>query len=194
MSRRSRCPSEFAVILTKISKQCNTMVSTERLVLLRQEATVGMFRAIPIPRSSAVMSFTGKSQVRGGVVTRVLVVDDDVHARTVARAVLEHAGIEVDEAVDGAAGLRAYRDAGYDLVLCDLFMPDVDGLELIRELRRDFPEIKIIAMSAGGYHGTVDLLAVARHLGASEVLPKPFSPWVLVQAVERVLRPPTDDN
>ena len=126
--------------------------------------------------------------------TRVLVVDDDVHARTVARAVLEHAGIEVDEAVDGAAGLRAYRDGSYDLVLCDLFMPDVDGLELLRALRRESPGVKVIAMSAGGYHGTVDLLAVARHLGAAEVLPKPFSPWVLVQAVERVLRPPTDDD
>lgn len=120
--------------------------------------------------------------------TRVLVVDDDVHVLAVARAILEHAGIEVVEAVGGAAGLRAYRDASYDLVLCDLFMPDFDGLELIRALRREFPGVKIIAMSAGGFHGTVDMLDVARHLGAAEILPKPFTPRALVKAVERVLR------
>jgi len=121
-------------------------------------------------------------------VTRVLVVDDDADARAVARAILEHAGIE---AVDGAAALRAYRDVGADLVLCDLFMPDMDGLELIRQLRRESPVVKIIAMSGGGFHGTVDMLDVARHLGAAETLPKPFSLHELVQAVERVLGPTT---
>ena len=124
--------------------------------------------------------------------TRVLVVDDDLHARTVARAILEYAGIEVVEAVDGAAGLRAYRELGADLVLCDLFMPDVDGLELLRELRRESPDVKVIAMSAGGFHGKVDLLAVARQLGAAEILPKPFPAGGLVAAVERVLGRPVD--
>jgi CheY-like chemotaxis protein len=120
---------------------------------------------------------------------RVLVVDDDVHARMVTRAILEHAGIEVVEAADGAAGLRAYRDASPDLVVCDLFMPEVDGLELIRQLRRESPGVKVIAISAGGFDGTVDLLAVARRLGATAVLPKPFSPQALVQAVEQALGP-----
>jgi CheY-like chemotaxis protein len=123
-------------------------------------------------------------------VTRILVVDDDVYARTVVRAILEHAGYEVAEAVDGAAALGAYRDAGADLVLCDLFMPDVDGLELIRELRREAPDLKIIAMSAGGFRGTLDVLVVARRLGAVETLSKPFNPRGLVQAIERVLGQP----
>jgi CheY-like chemotaxis protein len=127
-------------------------------------------------------------------VTRVLVVDDDVHARTVVRAILENAGMEVVEATDGAAGLLAFRDSGADLVLCDLFMPDVDGLEMIRALRGEFPGVKVIAMSAGGFHGTVDLLAVARRLGAAEVLPKPFTSSALVEAVERVLQSPADDS
>jgi CheY-like chemotaxis protein len=120
---------------------------------------------------------------------KVLIVDDDVDARTVARAILEDASFEVVEAVDGAAGLRAYRDAGADLVLCDLFMPDVDGLELIRQLRREAPDVRVIAMSAGGFNGTVDLLAAARLLGAQEIVPKPFAAPALVRAVERVLSP-----
>src|SRR5688500_18980983 len=92
----------------------------------------------------------------GGIVTRVLVVDDDVHARTVARAILEHAGFDVVEAVDGAAGLRAYREVGADVVLTDLFMPDVDGLEVIRELCLELPGVTSIATIAGRVYGTVD--------------------------------------
>ena len=122
--------------------------------------------------------------------TRILVVDDDVHARTVAKAILEHAGFEVTEAVDGAAGLKAYRDTDADLVLCDMFMPDVDGLELIRELRREAPDLKVVAMSAGGFHGTLDVLVIARRLGAVEALSKPFNPRELVRVVQRALGPP----
>ena len=124
--------------------------------------------------------------------TRILVVDDDADVRAAARAILEDAGHEVVEAVDGAAGLRAYRDASFDLVLCDLFMPDVDGIELIRTLRRGSPNVKVIAMSGGAFDGTLDLLDLAPYLGAAEVLPKPFSLDELVRAVERVLRPSSD--
>jgi CheY-like chemotaxis protein len=108
------------------------------------------------------------------------------------RAVLEDAGHGVVEAVDGAAGLRAYRDAGFDLVLCDLFMPDVDGIELIRTLRRRSPDAKVIAMSGGASDGMLDLLDLAPYLGAAGVLPKPFGLDELVRAIERVLRPSSD--
>jgi DNA-binding response OmpR family regulator len=127
---------------------------------------------------------------RGGyVVTRVIIVDDDAPVRTTVRDLLEEAGIDVVEAANGSAALRAVRDATPDVVLCDLFMPDVDGFELIRELRRDFPGVRIIAMSGGGFAGRVDLLSVARHLGAAEILQKPFSRKEILAAVARNLRP-----
>ena len=125
---------------------------------------------------------------------RILVVDDDADVRAAVRTILEDAGHEVVEAVDGAAGLRAYRDASFDLVLCDLFMPDVDGIELIRALRRQFPDAKVIAMSGGAFDGTLDLLDLAPYLGAAEALAKPFSLDEFVRAVERVLRPSSDEE
>jgi CheY-like chemotaxis protein len=126
--------------------------------------------------------------------TRVLVVDDDARVRTVPRVLLEEAGLDVLEAGDGVAALRAMHDGGIDLVLCDLFMPDLDGLELLRALRREFPETKVIAMSGGGFGGTVDLLTVARLLGASEILAKPFVQRTLLAAVERTLRPSAGES
>jgi CheY-like chemotaxis protein len=123
--------------------------------------------------------------------TRILIVDDDPDARAVTRLMLENAGVTVVEAEDGAAGIQAFRDVGADLVLCDVFMPGVDGIEVIRELRRESPRVKIVAMSAGGFAGRVDMLAVARRVGAVEVLHKPFTQQALLETVGRSLPPPS---
>jgi CheY-like chemotaxis protein len=164
-----------------------------RAMMLADNAREGLRWRLQQPPVAPVVaptvSVSGGAESEGGVVTRVLVVDDDADVRTVARVMLENAGIVVVEADGGTAGIRAFRDAGADLVLCDLFMPGLDGLEVIRALCREFPDMKVIAMSAGGFGGTVDLLAVARHLGAAGVLHKPFTQEALVEAVERVLRP-----
>jgi two-component system nitrogen regulation response regulator NtrX len=84
-------------------------------------------------------------------------------------------------------GLQTLQTASYDLVLCDLFMPDVDGLEVLRELRRLSNDVPVIAMSGGGFSGSVDLLAVARHLGAAEIIEKPFTQRALLRVITRVL-------
>jgi DNA-binding response OmpR family regulator len=123
--------------------------------------------------------------------TRVLVVDDDARLRTMTRILLEEAAIDVIEAADGAAAIRSFRSIGADLVLCDLFMPGVDGIEVIRSLCHEFPGVKIIAMSGGGFGGTVDLLSVARQLGAAEILHKPFTQQIVLEAIERTLLPPS---
>src|SRR2546422_179515 len=86
---------------------------------------------------------------RGGV-ARILVMDDDELLRGALRVVLEAAGYEVIEAADGNAGLRLEREQSADLVLVDIFMPERDGLEVIRALRTEIPQPKIIAMSGGG--------------------------------------------
>lgn len=105
---------------------------------------------------------------------RLLVVDDDPRYRTLIRVLLEGTGFDIVEADSGVGALRTMREVGADAVLCDLFMPDLDGLELIRYLRGSSPNVGIVAMSGGEFDGALDLLAVARRLGAVETLHKPF--------------------
>ncbi len=121
---------------------------------------------------------------------RILVADDDERVRAALRAMLEAAGYEVVEAADGAEAVRAFRRAGADVVFCDLFMPGRDGLEVIGELRRQAPVVKVIATSGGGFGGTVDMLPAARMLGAAATLLKPFTRAEALAAIEEVLRAP----
>ena len=117
---------------------------------------------------------------------RILVVDDDALLRGALRVALEAAGYEVIEAGDGRAALRAYHEHGADLLLVDLFIPEPDGLEVIRSVRAEVPDAKIIAMSGGGSQ-KLDLLAAAEAFGASRTLWKPFVPSVLLGAVRDLL-------
>jgi len=119
-------------------------------------------------------------------VARILVIDDDALLRRVIRVALEAAGYEVIEAGDGTAALRVYREQGADLLLVDLFIPEPDGLEVIRTVRAEAPGAKIIAMSGGGSL-KLDLLAAAAAFGASRTLWKPFVPDVLLAAVRELL-------
>src|SRR5437879_2409932 len=123
---------------------------------------------------------------RSAAMTRVLVMDDDAMLRGAIRVVLESAGYDVIEARDGDAGLRLYREQGADLLLVDLFMPERDGLEVIRAVWAEVPGAKIIAMS-GGSNLKLDLLDAARAFGASRTLWKPFVPSVLLGAVRDLL-------
>jgi len=119
--------------------------------------------------------------------TRVLVMDDDAVLRGALRVALEAAGYEVLDAADGDAGLRLHRTHGADLVLVDVFMPERDGLEVIRALRTAIPRPKIVAISGGGRIGDLDVLRAAAALGAARTLQKPFEPHVLLAAIRDVL-------
>jgi CheY-like chemotaxis protein len=119
-------------------------------------------------------------------VARILVVDDDALLRGAIRVVLESAGYEVIEAGDGSAALRLYREQAVDLLLVDLFIPEPDGLEVIRTVRAEVPDAKIIAMSGGGSL-KLDLLAAAEAFGASRTLWKPFVQGVLLTTVRDLL-------
>ncbi|HYT72058.1 MAG TPA: response regulator [Gemmatimonadales bacterium] len=118
---------------------------------------------------------------------RILIIDDDAGIRQSLRALLERAGHDVADARDGGAGLRIHAAQRADLIITDLFMPDYDGIETIRELRRTDPTVKIIAMSGGGFDGTVDLNADAKSLGAQHSLRKPLDGRELLEAVREVL-------
>ena len=121
---------------------------------------------------------------------RIIVVDDDPRLREATRDVLESEGHEVIEAKDGNAAVLAHRAQPADLIVCDMFMPRQDGIETIIALRRESPNVRIIAVSGGGYSGAIDVLTMARHMGASEVLSKPFSGVQLMAAIARLLGPP----
>lgn len=119
---------------------------------------------------------------------RILLIDDDTTFRNMLRLTLEHMGHQVTEAGDGKAGLAAHLAAPADLVLTDLVMPKMEGVETIMELKRRSPTLKIIAMSGGGRGNATDYLSTARQLGASRTLAKPFSSEELSTVIAEVLQ------
>ena len=121
---------------------------------------------------------------------RILIVDDDEPFRRILRETLRLAGYVVTTAENGAVALRLFRQEPVDLVMTDLIMPEKEGIETILELLRLQVDLKIIAMSGGGCREAGDYLPIARHLGASEVLTKPFTAQDLMEAVETLLACP----
>ncbi len=116
---------------------------------------------------------------------RVLAVDDDEAVLALLLNVLQAAGYEVSTAHDGAEALRMAQTQPLDLVLTDLVMPNRDGIEVIRTIRKQQPNLRIIAIS-GAFGG--NMLRVAEFLGAHASLPKPCSPTHLLSIVRKVLQ------
>ena len=123
--------------------------------------------------------------------TKVLVIEDDPEVRQTLVYILEDEGCEVVLAEDGVKGVRKFATERPDLVIADLFMPNQEGFQTIREILALRPGAKIIAVSAGlasGGHDQRDLyLRMARELGAVDVIPKPFEIDDLVERVRRCL-------
>jgi len=113
-----------------------------------------------------------------------LVIDDDPIVRQTIQAILEEAGYSVTCAEDGRRGLAAFRRNRPDVVVTDIIMPEKEGIETILELRRIWPEGRIIAISGGGRTAKKDdFLRIAKGCGADAVLAKPFEPEELVALV-----------
>lgn len=118
---------------------------------------------------------------------RILVIDDDGAVRAAVKTLLEHEGFEVVPAEDGRAGLESVESTRFDLVIVDIFMPGMDGLETITAFHRRVPLVPIIAMSGFMFRDSAtpapDFLAMATKLGAASSLPKPFRSRDLLAAV-----------
>ena len=114
---------------------------------------------------------------------RVLLIEDDTSVRRIVRKMLERGRHEVIEAENGRVGLDRLRDGAFDLVITDIVMPEMDGLETLIELRKLYPTLTVIAMSGGGRTGNMDFLGSAEKLGASAVLHKPFTIDMLITAI-----------
>jgi DNA-binding NtrC family response regulator len=109
----------------------------------------------------------------------ILVIDDEESMRQLLRLVLEAAGHQVMEAPNGRVGLAMYADKATDIVITDIGMPEMNGLEMIAELTRSFRDVKILVISGAPSHE----LERAKRLGACETLPKPFHLDQLLDAV-----------
>ena len=118
---------------------------------------------------------------------RILVIDDDEQMRTLLRQVMEWAGHEVIEAGNGREGVQKYRKQPSDLVITDLIMPEKEGLETINLLKKEYPGLKIIAISGGGRIGPEVYLPAAQELGADKVFTKPFDVHELAETVKELL-------
>ena len=111
----------------------------------------------------------------------ILIIDDEELIRALLRTTLEAAGYEVMEAPNGRIGLELYRHRPTDLIITDIVMPELNGLDVLLELTRQFLHAKVIAISGVG--GEKNDLDVAKLLGARRTLQKPFSMSKLLDAV-----------
>jgi DNA-binding NtrC family response regulator len=132
---------------------------------------------------SQVSPLSGSSVPNSCPRASVLVVDDEVQMLQFLRKVLEGAGYQVWEALSGNEGLRQVCAQPIDVVITDILMPDLDGLEMIKMVDRNFPNIRVIAISGGSKY--MDYCSVAKMLGAHETLNKPFELQQLLDAVAR---------
>lgn len=113
----------------------------------------------------------------------ILVIDDQENVRNLIRIWLEREGHVVFEADNGRKGLAAHRRFPVDLVICDLIMPEQEGIETIEHFTNEFPEVGLIAISGGGHIGAHSYLAMAQQLGAWKIFPKPLDMVAMIEAI-----------
>lgn len=118
---------------------------------------------------------------------RILVVDDDEGVRDYLRSILEREGYEVADAVDGESAVERFRESSADLIITDIIMPGKEGIELILDIRKDHPNVPIIAISGGGRISPDDYLKTAELIGAQRSIAKPIERAEILGAVRDLL-------
>lgn len=117
----------------------------------------------------------------------ILVIDDDQEVREFLVTVLQRAGHEVASAPNGRDGVSMFRSNPVQVVITDIIMPEKDGIETILDLRREHPDLKVIAISGGGRTTPENYLHSARLLGADRAIRKPFKNEEILQAVDELV-------
>lgn len=117
----------------------------------------------------------------------ILIIDDEELIRDSLATVLIREGYTVDTAVNGQEGMEKFEKDPARLIVTDIIMPKMEGIETIKKLREKYTDLKIIVISGGGRAGNLDFLAVAKKLGADISLHKPFSRAQIVQAAKTLM-------
>jgi DNA-binding response OmpR family regulator len=125
---------------------------------------------------------------------KILVLDDEPSILIMIKKMLERAGHEVDTALNGKEGLEKFKKNKPDLLITDIIMPEKEGLETIFELRKKYPELKIIAISGGGRIGPNGYLPGAKLFGADMVFQKPLDQKEFMDAVSLLVNKPDGRN
>jgi CheY-like chemotaxis protein len=120
----------------------------------------------------------------------ILVIDDDVAVQVLFEQVLQGIGYNVIIASNGREGMRYMHEHKPDLIITDIMMPDMDGLEILMELRAEFREVPVIAISGGMRAGSFSFLPHAKKMGASRIFEKPVDMDVLLKNVAELLATP----
>lgn len=119
--------------------------------------------------------------------SRILIIDDDPSILTLFEQYLKSAGYAVTTAPDGQTGLKLLDQRSFDLIITDILMPEMDGLELLLELRKNWKNIPVIAVSGGMKIQPVNFLPQAKKFGAKRIFEKPVTLSELLQAVQKLL-------
>jgi DNA-binding NtrC family response regulator len=134
------------------------------------------------PRSTAPCS------VREAGMMRALVIDDDVNIGTAIQAILASQNFETALAFRAHSGIHALELSSFDIVVVDIFMPGMDGLDTIERIRQQAPNIPIVAMTGFRFRPSMDFLGLAIQRGATSSVRKPFTPQQLINAINTSLR------
>ncbi len=118
---------------------------------------------------------------------RLLLIDDDAEVRMPLAVWLRRHGHDVVEAGNGVEGLAHLEEGSFDVVVTDIIMPDMEGIETIMRVRKRWPDLPVVAISGGGSGEPSQALRPASRLGAHATLRKPFRPSVLGELIDKLL-------
>jgi CheY-like chemotaxis protein len=121
---------------------------------------------------------------------KILIVDDHQQTRAAARQILAKDGHEIWDVPDGVQALALLEIIRFDLVITDVYMAAVDGMELLTRIKQRSHRVPVVVMSGGGFASREEVLALARECGAVAILAKPFTPQQLRETIEPLLKPP----
>lgn len=125
---------------------------------------------------------------------KILIIDDEKVMRDFITKTLTPLGYSIDSVGDGWTGMQIFRRKRHDLIITDIFMPGIEGLDVIDEISSTYPGVKTIAISGGGKFEMEYTLELAKEIGADTYMAKPFSAQELIFAVNELFSEAAQDN